>query len=386
MSRDLPEFAEEVLDDLELLRARDPRGAAAGGRRRRRAGARDRPADRGGRPRPGHRRRPAARAGDRRPARGRGRRAPCCARCSARAARSPSTSSPGPTLPVWTGPSDICVVATRTGAGRYAVTPAYEAARRGRRAARHRRRGRAAARGLRRPRARPYVPLPRSRVRHTTLWSLLTPLLRLATELGPAARGGRRPRGDRRRARRGRRRVRAGPGVVRQPGEDPRARTARRAAGDRRGGPARRCRGGPGGRPAGHPGRAARSPPSGCPTSGSRCPRCSGARWRPRDAGRLLPRPRRGRPAAGCGCSPSGTPTPAGTTARRARAAVGGGGDGRGRCGRRGAHGVPVSALAEHGDPERFARLPRLARQLAVADFTAVYLALALDTERARGA
>jgi hypothetical protein len=50
------------------------------------------------------------------------------------------------------------------------------------------------------------------------------------------------------------------------------------------------------------------------------------------------------------------------------------------------AHNVPVSALAEHGDPERFARLPRLARQLAVADFSAVYLALALDNERALGA
>jgi hypothetical protein len=47
------------------------------------------------------------------------------------------------------------------------------------------------------------------------------------------------------------------------------------------------------------------------------------------------------------------------------------------------AHNVPVSALAEHGDPLRFARLPRLARQLAVADFSAVYLALALDSERA---
>ena len=34
-------------------------------------------------------------------------------------------------------------------------------------------------------------------------------------------------------------------------------------------------------------------------------------------------------------------------------------------------------------DPARFARLPRLARQLAVADFSAVYLALALDNERA---
>ena len=47
------------------------------------------------------------------------------------------------------------------------------------------------------------------------------------------------------------------------------------------------------------------------------------------------------------------------------------------------ANNVPVSGLAEHGDPLRYARLPRLARQLAVADFTAVYLALALDYERA---
>jgi hypothetical protein len=43
---------------------------------------------------------------------------------------------------------------------------------------------------------------------------------------------------------------------------------------------------------------------------------------------------------------------------------------------------IPVSGLAEHGEPERFPRLPRLARQLAVADFSAVYLALALDHER----
>jgi hypothetical protein len=49
------------------------------------------------------------------------------------------------------------------------------------------------------------------------------------------------------------------------------------------------------------------------------------------------------------------------------------------------AHNIPVSGLAEHGDPLRHARLPRLARQLAVADFSAVYLALALDNERARG-
>ena len=46
-------------------------------------------------------------------------------------------------------------------------------------------------------------------------------------------------------------------------------------------------------------------------------------------------------------------------------------------------HNIPVSGLAEHDDPERYARLPRLARQLAVADFSAVYLALALDHERA---
>src|SRR3954467_5121953 len=47
------------------------------------------------------------------------------------------------------------------------------------------------------------------------------------------------------------------------------------------------------------------------------------------------------------------------------------------------AHNVPISGLAEHGEPERYPRLPRLARQLAVADFSAVYLALALDSERA---
>jgi hypothetical protein len=41
--------------------------------------------------------------------------------------------------------------------------------------------------------------------------------------------------------------------------------------------------------------------------------------------------------------------------------------------------------LAEHGEPGRYSRLPRLARQLAVADFAAVYVALALDNERALG-
>ena len=95
---------------------------------------------------------------------------------------------PGPVLPVWTGPSDIAVVATRTGAGAYAVAPAYEAARRG-----------ASLLGIGAEDAplhaacatarAPYVQLPRSRVQHTTLWSLLTPMLLLATALGllPAA-------------------------------------------------------------------------------------------------------------------------------------------------------------------------------------------------------
>ncbi len=44
---------------------------------------------------------------------------------------------------------------------------------------------------------------------------------------------------------------------------------------------------------------------------------------------------------------------------------------------------APGGAPDRLGDPARFARLPGLARQLAVADFTAVYLALALDNERA---
>jgi hypothetical protein len=44
---------------------------------------------------------------------------------------------------------------------------------------------------------------------------------------------------------------------------------------------------------------------------------------------------------------------------------------------------VPVSGLAEYGEQERYGRMCRLARQLAVADFSAVYLALALDQERA---
>jgi hypothetical protein len=182
-----PELAEEIFDDLEVLRARDPRGllpAVAG------AGAQVRETARltaeadlsrvteGGRPR--------------------GlvivaRREGAVAASVLRALLGPSSPVtvdvvPGPDLPVWMGPSDIAVVATRTGAGRYAVTPAYEAARRG-----------VALVGIGAEDAplraacstarAPYVPLPSSRVRHTTLWSLLTPMLLLATDLHLLAAG-----------------------------------------------------------------------------------------------------------------------------------------------------------------------------------------------------
>jgi phosphoglucose isomerase-like protein len=177
-----PELAEEVLDDPELLRARDPRGllpavAGAGAQVRETAGL-------------------TAEAGlDRATAGGRPRGLVIVARREGAVAASVlrallgSTSPvtvdvvPGPALPVWMGPSDVAVVATRTGAGRYAVTPAYEAARRG-----------VALVGIGAEDAplhaacatarAPYVPLPASRIRHTTLWSLLTPMLLLATDLG----------------------------------------------------------------------------------------------------------------------------------------------------------------------------------------------------------
>src|SRR3954452_6561910 len=177
-----PQFAEEVLDDLEVLRARDPRGllpAVAGGGAQVRETARlteEAGLERvtaGGRPRG------LVIVGGREGA---------VAAQVLRALLGPASPVtvdvvPGPDLPVWSGPSDIAVVATRTGSGRYAVLPAYEAARRG-----------VALVGIGGADAplraacstarAPYVPLPASRVRHTTLWSLLTPLLQLATGLG----------------------------------------------------------------------------------------------------------------------------------------------------------------------------------------------------------
>ncbi|TFV76135.1 RpiR family transcriptional regulator [Blastococcus sp. CT_GayMR19] len=374
-----PEIAEEVLDDLELLRARDPRGllpAVAG------SGAQVRETARltaeaglgrvteGGRPRGliiVARREGAVAASVLRALLGPG---------------SPVTVDvvPGPALPVWAGPSDIAVVATRTGAGRYAVTPAYEAARRGVSLV-----GigaeesplRAACSGARAP----YVPLPESRVRHTTLWSMLTPLLRLAIdlELLPAA------------------------------AADPEEVAAALDEIATQCGPAQESFVNPAKTLAlelldALPVIAAEGPLAdaaaariadqlatlaGLPVTGFRLPdqrvaACAvlggplapGAdddffRDRSADPGRRLRLLTIRDPDAGA-LDVAGEREP--RSAAEALEQV---------LGTAAAHSVPVSGLAEHGDPARFGRLPRLARQLAVADFTAVYLALALDNERA---
>ena len=285
-------------------------------------------------------------------------------------------------LPVWTGPSDICVVATRTGAGRYAVTPAYEAARRGvallgigaEDAPLH-----AACAGARAP----YVALPRSRVRHATLWSLLTPLLRLVTELellpaaatdpeaialaldevagecGPAQESFVNPAKTLALELLG-----ALPVIA---AEGPLAGAAAARVADQLG------------TLAGLPVAAFRLPDQrvalSAVLSGPLAPRDADDFFRDRadDEGpRLRLLTIRDTDGAGHDGAESAS---RGRRARRwtelLRAAA--------------AHGVPVSALAEHGEPGRYARLPRLARQLAVADFAAVYLALALDNERALG-
>jgi hypothetical protein len=373
-----PEFAEEVLDDLDVLRARDPRGllpAVAG------AGAQVRETARlteeadlgrvteGGRPR--------------------GlvivaRREGAVAASVLRALLGPASPVtvdvvPGPALPVWTGPSDIAVVATRTGAGAYAVAPAYEAARRGVTLL-----GigaddaplRAACSTARAP----YVPLPRSRVRHTTLWSLLTPLLLLATDLG----------------------------LLPQDTADPDAIAAAldEVAGE--------C--GPAQESFVNPAKTlALELLDAMPVIAAEGPLAGAAATRIADQLATLA----GLPASTfrlpdqrvAACSVLRGPLAPSETDDffRDRAADEGrrlrlltirdtdaGDDGAGEREPRSAaeamhetlrtaatHNIPVSGLAEHGEPQRYARLPRLARQLAVADFTAVYLALALDNERA---
>jgi hypothetical protein len=374
-----PEIAEEVLDDLDVLRARDPRGllpavAAAGAQVRETARLTEETGlervTGGGRPR--------------------GlvivaRREGAVAASVLRALLGPSSPVtvdvvPGPALPLWTGPSDITVIATRTGAGRYAVAPAYEAARRGVSLV-----GigaedaplRAACSSARAP----YVPLPRSRVRHTTLWSLLTPLLRLAVdlELLPASA--------------------ADPEEIAGALDD--------VAGE--------C--GPAQESFVNPAKTlALELLDALPVIAAEGSLAGAAATRVADQLATLA----GLPATTfrlpdqrvAACAVLGGPlTTAGQddffrdraddTARRLRlltirdadaGAVDGSGEREPRSAAEAmhetlriaaAHNVPVSALAEHGEPERYGRLPRLARQLAVADFSAVYLALALDHERA---
>jgi Bacterial phospho-glucose isomerase C-terminal SIS domain len=374
-----PEIAEEVLDDLDVLRARDPRGllpavAAAGAQVRETARLTEEAGlervTGGGRPR--------------------GlvivaRREGAVAASVLRALLGPSSPVtvdvvPGPALPLWTGPSDITVIATRTGAGRYAVAPAYEAARRGVSLV-----GigaddaplRAACSTARAP----YVPLPRSRVRHTTLWSLLTPLLRLAVDLELL------------------------PASAADPEEI--AGALDNVAGE--------C--GPAQESFVNPAKTlALELLDALPVIAAEGSLAGAAATRVADQLATLA----GLPATTfrlpdqrvAACAVLGGPLTTGDqddffrdraddTARRLRLltirdADAGRVDGAGEREPRSAaeamhetlrtaaaHNVPVSALAEHGEPERYGRLPRLARQLAVADFSAVYLALGLDRERA---
>jgi hypothetical protein len=374
-----PELAEEVLDDPGLLRARDPRGllpAVAG------AGAQVRETAR-----------LTGEAGLARvtgAGRPRGlvivaRREGAVAASVLRALLGPSSPVtvdvvPGPGLPLWTGPSDIAVVATRTGAGTYAVVPAYEAARRGvslvgigaedaplRVAC-------SAARA-------PYVALPASRVRHTTLWSLLTPMLLLARDLellpadradaeaiaaalddvamecGPAQESFVNPAKTL-----ALELLESLPVIA---AEGPLSEAAATRIVDQLA------------TLAGLPASAFRLPDqrvaAAAVLGGPLAPRDGDDFFRDRsdDAGRRL------RLLTVRDTDVGGQPGGEEREPRSGAAAM----DELLRVAAR--HDIPVSGLAEHGEPGRYAPLPRLARQLAVADFTAVYLALALDNERA---
>jgi hypothetical protein len=375
-----PEIAEEVLDDLDVLRARDPRGllpAVAGAGAQVRETARlvqeagvDRVTE-GGRPRGlviVARREGAVAASVLRALLGQ---------------RSPVAVEvvPGPALPVWTGPSDIAVVATRTGAGAYAVAPAFEAARRGVSLV-----GvgaedaplRAACSAARAP----YVPLPPSRVRHATMWSLLTPLLLLAVDLGLLPASAAEPEAiaaalDE---------VAAECGPAQESFVNPAKTLALElldalpviaAEGPLAGAAAARVADQLA-TLAGLPASTFRLPDqrvAACAVLGGPLTAGDGDdffRDRAADAARRLRlltiRDPEAEPPDGAGEREPRSAAEAVDEVLRTAAA----------------YAVPVSALAEHGDPQRYARLPRLARQLAVADFTAVYLALALDRERAR--
>ncbi|PRY51849.1 phosphoglucose isomerase-like protein [Geodermatophilus tzadiensis] len=376
-----PELAEEVLDDLDVLRARDPRGllpavAGAGAQVRETARLTDEAGlDRittGGRPR--------------------GlvivaRREGAVAASVLRALLGPASPVtvdvvPGPDLPVWTGPTDVAVVATRTGAGAYAVAPAYEAARRG-----------VSLLGIGAEDAplraacstarMPYVPLPRSRVRHTTLWSLLTPLLRLATGLGLVGQAA----ADCEAVAATLDEVAAECGPARESFVNPAKTLALElldalpvivAEGSLAGTAATRF-------------ADQLATLAGLPASGYRLPdqrvaarAVLGGPLAPRDGDDFF----RDR------TDDEGRRLRLLTIRDTDAASHDGGGEREPRSAAEAmaevlrtatAHNVPVSGLAEHGEPDRHGRLPRLARQLAVADFSAVYLALALDRERALG-
>src|SRR3954447_23462979 len=374
-----PELAEEVLDDLELLRARDPRGllpAVAGAGAQVRETARltqEAGLDRitaGGRPRGlviVARREGAAAASVLR---------------ARRAPTSPVTVDvvPGPALPVWTGPTDIAVVATRTGTGRYALAPAYDAARRG-----------VALLGIGAEDAplqaacstarAPYVALPASRVRHTTLWSLLTPLLRLAVDLGLLTESA----ADTDAVAAALDEIAGECGPAQESFVNPAKTLALElldalpiiaAEGPLAGAAATRI-------------TDQLATLAGLPVTGFRLPDQRVA------ATAVL-----GGPLAAADGQDDFFRDRAGDTGRRLRLLTirdpeVGASDAAEREPRSAAeamtevlrtaatYNVPVSPLAEHGEPDRSPRLPRLARQLAVADFSAVYLALALDFERA---
>jgi hypothetical protein len=374
-----PELAEEVLADLDLLRARDPRGllpAVAGAGAQVRESARlteeaglDR-ATSGGRPR--------------------GlvivaRREGAVAASVLRALLGPASPVtvdvvPGPALPVWMGPTDIAVVATRTGAGRYAVTPAYEAARRGVALVGIGAEGAPLHAACASARA-PYVPLPPSRVRHTTLWSLLTPMLLLATELGLLPEDA----ADTEVVAAALDEVAADCGPARESFINPAKTLALElldalpviaAEGPLAGAAARRV-------------ADQLATLAGLPVTSFRLPDQRVAartvlagplapeggqddffRDRVDDAGRRLRLLTIRDADAGEDDGGEREPRSAGAAMTEVlRIAAD--------------HNVPVSGLAAYGEPERHPRLARLARQLAVADFSAVYLALALDHERA---
>jgi hypothetical protein len=379
------ELAEEVFDDPELLRARDPRNllpAVAG------AGAQVRETTRltqeaglervtaGGRPR--------------------GlvfvaRREGAVAASVLRALLGPTSLVtvdvvPGPALPVWMGATDIAVVATRTGAGRYAVTPAYEAARRG-----------VAVVGIGADDAplhaacaaarAPYVALPASRVRHATLWSMLTPMLLLADRLGLLAHGVADPEAvaaalDE---------VAAECGPARESFVNPAKTLALElldalpviaAEGPLAGAAAERVADQLAAL-AGLPVATFRLPDQRVAArtvlAGPLAPEAGADdffRDRTDDTGpqlRLLTIRDADADAGGADGGHVGEPRSAAEAMQEVLRTAG-------------AHDVPVSRLAHHGEPDRHPRLVQLARQIAVADFSAVYLALALDHERSRPA